>query len=73
MRFFEIGFVGGCMDQPIVINDKTETADIEALLGDNERSKDYKRLMYSSPRVQANLRKLIPFFDSMGIFELTSV
>lgn len=68
--FIKIGFVGACLDQPIVINDKTETADIEALLGDNERSKNYKRLMYSSPRVQANLRKLIPIFDSMGVFNL---
>lgn len=52
-----------------MINEETKTADVEALLGDDERSKDYKRLMYRSPKVQANLRKLIPIYDAIGVFD----
>lgn len=58
-----------CFDQPLVINEVTETADIEALLGENEEGQNYRRLMYQSPNVQANLRKMIPNYDRMGIFE----
>lgn len=52
-----------------MINENTEGADVEALIVGDERSIKYKRVIYSSPKVQANLRKLIPFYDNMGIFD----
>lgn len=64
-----LGFVVSCLIQPIVLNESTENADYEAVIMDDERSLQYKRKMFESDRVQANLRKLIPFYDQMGIFD----
>lgn len=52
-----------------MINENTEDADLEALILGDERSIKYKRIIYSSPKVQANLRKLIPYYDKMGVFD----
>lgn len=52
-----------------MINEDTDEADIEALIVGDERSMKYKRTIYSSSKVRANLRKLIPMYDSMGIFD----
>lgn len=52
-----------------MLNEETENADFEAIVVGDERSMAFKRLMYSSPRVQANLRKLIPLYDRLGIFD----
>ncbi|XP_031633749.1 uncharacterized protein LOC116347328 [Contarinia nasturtii] len=63
------GFIASCLIQPLMINEETAEADIEALIVGDERSLKYKRLIYSSEKVRANLRKLIPIYDSMGIFD----
>lgn len=52
-----------------MINEENEDADVEALIVGDERSMNYKRIIYSSPKVRANLRKLIPLYDKMGIFD----
>lgn len=52
-----------------MINEENEDADVEALIVGDERSMKYKRIIYSSPTVRANLRKLIPIYDKMGIFD----
>lgn len=52
-----------------MINEETAEADVEALIIGDERSMKFKRVIYSSPKVQANLRKLIPIYDSMGLFD----
>lgn len=52
-----------------MINEENEDADVEALIVGDERSMKYKRIIYSSPKVRANLRKLIPIYDKMGIFD----
>lgn len=52
-----------------MINENVEDAHIEALLINDERGLKFKRLIYSSAKVQANLRKLIPMFDEMGVFD----
>lgn len=44
-------------------------ANLEALLMDDERAMKFKRAIYSTPKIQANLRKLIPMYDSMGLFD----
>lgn len=58
-----------CIVQPLMINENTEDACIEGLLMEDERAMKYKRMIYSSPKVQANLRKLIPIYDKMGHFD----
>lgn len=64
-----IGFISSCIIQPLLLNEATSDADIEALTMGDERSMEYKRLLYSSPKVRDNIRKLIPIYDSLGIFD----
>lgn len=52
-----------------MMNENTENADFEALFIGDERSLDFKRVIYSSKRTQANLRRLIPFYDKLGVFD----
>lgn len=52
-----------------MINENVEDANIEALLLADEQAMKFKRLLYSSEKVQANLRKMIPMYDEMGIFD----
>lgn len=52
-----------------MINESTEDADLEAMTSTSERSMKYRRNMYLQPKVQANLRKLIPIYDQMGLFD----
>lgn len=52
-----------------MINDSTEDADLEAMLTGDERGKKYRRNMYRQPKIQANLMKLIPLYDEMGLFD----
>lgn len=63
------GFVVACLVQPLMINDEVEDANIEALLTGDAQAMKFRRLLYSSPKVQANLQKLIPMYDEMGLFE----
>lgn len=64
-----LGFIVGCLVQPLMINEHVEDANIEALLMNDEKSMKFRRLLYSSPKVQANLQKLIPMYDKMGLFD----
>lgn len=52
-----------------MINESTEDADLEAMLSSNERAMKYRQTMYQQPKVQANLMKLIPLYDQMGLFD----
>lgn len=65
----ETGFIASCLIQPLMINEENEDADVEALITGDERSMKYKRIIYSSTKVRNNLRKLIPIYDQMGIFD----
>lgn len=66
---WKTGFISSCLIQPLVINENTEDAETQVLHAGDERSMKFKRIVYSSPKVRANLRKLIPLFDEMGIFD----
>lgn len=66
--FCVIGFIIACLDQPTALIENTENADFDALVSGDERSMEFKRLMYRSPRIQENLRHLIPFYDQLGTF-----
>lgn len=67
--FLHLGFVVACLVQPLMINENVEDANIEALLMNDERAMKFKRSMFSSAKVQANLRELIPMYDEMGLFD----
>lgn len=65
----KLGFVASCLIQPLMVNEHTENADFEALCVGDQRSLDFKRLIYSSPRIHTNLRNLIPYYDQLGVFD----
>lgn len=52
-----------------MINDSIEDGDLEAMLTADERAVAFRRNMYQQPKVQVNLRKLIPFYDQLGLFD----
>lgn len=52
-----------------MINDSTDDADLEAMLSADEHAMKYRQNMYRQSKVQANLRKLIPLYDQMGLFD----
>lgn len=55
--------------QPVMLNENTENADIEAIHGNNERSIIYKKQLYLNEKVQNNIRSLLPYFDRKGILD----
>lgn len=52
-----------------MINESIEDGDLEAMLTADERAVAFRRNMYQQPKVQVNLRKLIPFYDQLGLFD----
>lgn len=67
--FLKKGLVTAFTMQPCIINESTEDADLDAMITNNERSMKYRRNMFQQPKIQANLRKLIPIYDDMGLFD----
>lgn len=54
--------------QPFMINN-TEGADFDDILLDNEVGLKARRGFYKGDKIRANLRKLIPYYDQLGIFD----
>lgn len=52
-----------------MLNEHTDDADINALLGSDGRAMAFKRLTLNSPKVQRNIQKLLPIFDRRGMFD----
>ena len=57
-----------CLVQPLHINE-TVKIDTETLILDNEETLQARRNLYKNERVLANLRKLIPYYDGLGVFD----
>lgn len=55
--------------QPLQINEKPDQGDAFALLGNDEQSKKFRRMIYSNPRVHRTLKKLLPIFDKQGLLD----
>ncbi|KAL5292055.1 hypothetical protein ACFFRR_011074 [Megaselia abdita] len=56
--------------QPVMLNPDTEDADFHAVLKVDERGMKFKRLLFSNPVLQENLKIMLPVYDRMGLFEL---
>lgn len=56
--------------QPLHIND-TVQIDTGTLILDNDEILQTRRKLYENERVLANLRKLIPYYDALGVFDWT--
>lgn len=64
-----LGFLAACTIQPFMIDDSDEVNDLETMITNDERSMRFRRIMYQHPKVQEKLRKLIPIFDKLGVFD----
>lgn len=53
----------------MMINDSEEKANCETALSKDEHAQKFKRAMFAAPKIQANLQKLIPIYDEMGLFD----
>lgn len=54
--------------QPLMIQN-TEKFGAEQLILNDEQGMKLKRSLYQNEKVRENLRKLIPYFDELGIFD----
>lgn len=64
-----VGFIAGSLVQPIMLNENSEDADIAALHGNDERALRYKAMIFTNPKVQENLRALLPVWDRNGLLD----
>ncbi|XP_037817353.1 uncharacterized protein LOC119607483 [Lucilia sericata] len=55
---------------PLMINDKTEDADFESLLGSDEKSQRFHNVLYTNERVQRIIKVMLPRFDQMGLLDV---
>ncbi|CAD7091874.1 unnamed protein product [Hermetia illucens] len=57
--------------QPLMLNEKVDDASFNCLLEENtERSMNLRNAIYGNPKVQDNLRRILPVFDRRGILDL---
>ncbi|XP_028894688.2 uncharacterized protein LOC105210039 [Zeugodacus cucurbitae] len=68
-RFYAL--VSSLCNQPIHINDKTDEADFNTLIGSGERSRKFHSLLYTNKRIQDSTKALLPYFDRKGLLDVT--
>jgi hypothetical protein len=52
-----------------MINEDSTDADFEALMGEDERGVNFKKIVFSNPKLQPILKQLLPAMDRKGIFD----
>ncbi|KAH8382994.1 hypothetical protein KR009_006150 [Drosophila setifemur] len=68
-KFFAVAVSLVCA--AIMVNDKTEDADFNALITDDERGRRFRRMLYTNKRLLDNLKYLLPRFDQRGLLDVT--
>ena len=58
-----------CTIHPILVSEDKELANAAVTLSHDENAVKYKRMLFDTPKIQANLQKLIPIYDKMGLFD----
>ncbi|XP_060649264.1 uncharacterized protein LOC132786678 [Drosophila nasuta] len=56
--------------QAIMINDQTADADFNALMLDNERSRNFKKVAYNNKKLRENLKYWLPIFNQCGLLDV---
>ncbi|KAH8359982.1 hypothetical protein KR093_009933 [Drosophila rubida] len=56
--------------QAIMLNDQTADADFNALMLDNERSRNFKKVAYNNKKFQENLKHFLPIYNQCGLLDL---
>lgn len=64
-----IGFIAGGLVQPVMLNEQMDDADIAALHGNDDRALRYKAMIFTNPKVQENVRALLPVWDRNGFLD----
>ncbi|XP_054747800.1 uncharacterized protein LOC129253451 [Anastrepha obliqua] len=66
-RFYAVVSSLGC--QALLINDKTDEAEFSAFMGDGERSRNFRNLLYTNKRTQESTIAFLPYFDRRGLLD----
>lgn len=53
-----------------MINENTDDADFNSLVGEDERAIKFKYNLYRNKKVQKNLTNLLPLFHRRGLLEV---
>lgn len=53
----------------MMINESAEKANCETSVSNDEQAQKFKQSMFATPKIQANMQKLIPIYDEMGAFD----
>ncbi|XP_013097236.2 uncharacterized protein LOC106080405 [Stomoxys calcitrans] len=68
-RFFALH--SALIIQAVMLNQDATDADFNALMGLDERSRNFKNRLYNNnPVIQENLKFLLPYFDHKGLLEV---
>lgn len=66
---FFSAFTSSLLVQPVMLNENCEDADIESLLGSDEKAVRFRNTIYSNPKVHNNIKQLLPIFDKRGLLD----
>ena len=53
-----------------MLNEETTDADLDALVGSDDRAKRYRKVIYQNKKVQKNLCNLLPVFERQGLLDI---
>ncbi|XP_032579430.1 uncharacterized protein LOC6619698 [Drosophila sechellia] len=67
-RFFAVTVA--MVFQAILTNDQNADADFNALMKDDERGRNFRKVLYTNKRLQDNLKRELPRFDRIGLLDI---
>ncbi|XP_017140524.1 uncharacterized protein LOC108154687 [Drosophila miranda] len=68
-KFIAVSVSFAC--QAVMVNDQTDDADFNALIQDDERGRNFRRVVYSNKKLQEIVKNLLPAFDRIGLLDVT--
>ncbi|CAD6991944.1 unnamed protein product [Ceratitis capitata] len=68
-RFYAVASSIAC--QALLINDQTDEADFNTLMGSDDRSYKFRHLLYKNKRTQESAIALLPYFDRKGLLDVS--
>ncbi|XP_017124146.1 uncharacterized protein LOC108144026 [Drosophila elegans] len=68
-RFFAVTVA--LVSQAIMTNDQNADADFNALMKDDDRGRNFRKLLYTNKNLQNNLKYELPRFDRSGLLDVT--
>jgi hypothetical protein len=55
---------------PMCLLDKSEESSQEDLVGDDEKSRNFKRKLFTNPHYVKDMKQVFPFFHRRGLLDL---